>query len=97
MLWNTIGEPENDQREKEMTQSRSLHNARVYYPLMETNQDSSFLTLTLKKKKNTDKSLLCAVCPHEVKKMIIDYNQSTKKHSGKHLLNIISPYQLKKK
>ena len=55
-----------------------------------------FRTLTLKKKKNTDKSPLCAVCPYEVKKKTIDYNLSTKNYNGKHLLSIPSPYQLKK-
>ena len=60
VLWNTIGEPENDQREKEMTQSRSLHNARVYYLLMETNQDSSFSDTDVEKEKEyRQKSALC--------------------------------------
>ena len=59
VLWNTIGEPENDPREKQMTKTGSLHNARVYYPPMETKQNSSFSDTDIEKEKEyTQKSIL---------------------------------------
>ena len=51
VLWNTLGEPENDPREKQMTKTGSLHNARVYYPPMETKQNSSFSDTDIEKEK----------------------------------------------
>ena len=54
VLWNTISEPENDPREKEMTQSRSLHNARVCYsPMGKKNKIVRF------RKEYRQKSTLC--------------------------------------
>ena len=60
VLWNRKGEPENDPRENEMTQSRSPHNACVYYSLTETKQDSSFSDTDVEKEKEyRQKSTLC--------------------------------------
>ena len=49
-----------------------------------------FRTLTLKKKKNTDKSVLRAICPDQVKKKIIICNLTTRNYGS-----IICLYQLK--
>ena len=51
VLWNTIGQPENDPWEKEMTKTWSLHNVRVYYPPVETKQNSSFSDTDIEKEK----------------------------------------------
>ena len=60
VLWNTTGESENDLRKKEMTKTRSLHNARVNYPPMETKQNSSFSDTDIEKEKEyRQKSTLC--------------------------------------
>ena len=68
---------------EKMPQTRSLCNARVYYPPMETKQNSSFSDTDIEKEKNTDKSLLCAICPDQVKKKIINYNLTTRNYCRK--------------
>ena len=46
-------------------------------------QNGSFSDTDIEKKKNTEKSVLCAICPDQVKKKIINYNLTTRNYSRK--------------